>query len=1161
MPGAGTYIVGRSGGYPTLQAALDQLFVDQGTTPFAATQTILVYPIETSQNDIKRLSGGRVPVGLVPTETYRLVIQAGVPLTTPDSDVPGMGRPMLYGKTGTSTFEWAGIYVDQVDYVDILDFDIQEFKSGIIFYRSNYGRVISCRLYKNSFFGIQFFESDRGAVINTTVEESSACISMMRSRECVLIHNLLNTGVAGYRHCLAPEWVSGSIDSPTPLDQSIPIYYAFNNIFHCAAGSGAPLIMPLDIQKTLSAMDGNVYYSSNGAIADIFYTVEGQRVDTMITTMTEWRRITNAEANSIYASPGSAGSNYAGVIYESSSGIFNRGISLDVVKSYLPSWFVKSIIDDDVGGDPRDDTATPTPGPTEYITGDDYDIFADFLGATSDLTLDEDTLYGVDRAVRQLQISLECWEPAVAAGYFYVGDAAYYLYASKIGRYLQEVTWSRVSLPSYMEVRSVGILDTSECDDATEVQWMQRGLTVWANHKGATLSKPLAESVRVYGVEQSWDSSEQAFLQTPLTREFSIKDSPLDFFLETTPMGGGPIVITDDTLVVEPTSQHPDRNDRAILPMEYRYSWDESLEKPRLRLQGATNLFENPHLHTVVNNVPVAWEFGDVSVNSNPATKYDHQVIGRLRATVLCSTSYDPVQSYSFRQIVTRFEEDKDLIFSWYMRSDSGLAVRPVVTTYYDDGSIYSETILDVITSPGETSGITWDRHVVHCKADPDSVLKEFGLVYSLDGEVDLRTVNNRTSPKVKFELRAAGLGTSEFDAFMAFEGDYVPRYSGLSYGDEITVEYDSSDAGVHVIEDLSISPILNPQHTGFLTIGPVLIQDLDTSVLETVHTSLSDTYKPTRLRGLPWAKIDGPNKLRHVSSDVFGTEGQGLPREVAFQPELPVVKTIEVFPNPILVAQGLRQSVHVQVKDTNENPYANKDVTIYLEEVDGRFTGGLGLKEMGSVSKAGVNVTTKSDPSGSVVGTFIAAEKRFVSMSFDTSDLYPADSVETYLRPNLENHANVTLYRANTKEEISIWGDVTSEILTPVEAGRELQVSLTELPAFATLTLKVNGTSEFDVDLFESVNQDYADNEFYVDYATGVVSYKNTRQGDARATYIPMYIWVDTSDPNALQFHPNLVDLLTSDMIVQYDAMSNLVVEAGSESLTVPVVLLNPDA
>lgn len=1163
MSGSGNYTVGGKTGYQTIQAALDQLWSDQGSTPFTATQTITIYPVETlstyqdpsltepAYTKNNRFSGCTIPEGLQPTSTYRLVIKSGVPRTSAESE-----RPVLYGKVG-NTYEWCGIYVNGVDYVDILDLDIREFKSGTIFYNADYGRVISCSYYKNDFYGLQFFESDRCAVINTAMQASTICASLVASKEIVFIHNAFNTGIGAQRFCLSAEWY---VEHHGPLDQSTPIYYAYNNTFHANSG-GIPVLLSLDVIKTLGHLDGNVYSTLESRLADLYYTVEGIRKDSFVESMTEWRRITTSEGNSsFYRLNSTAVSSTAGLLYEDSDSIFNRGLALDVVKSNLPAWFVTEVLDDDADDNPRDDTGTPTPGPTEVTTGDDYDIFTDFLEATSDISVDDDKIYGVDRAVRQLELGVDKWLPTVNAGFFYCGDSAYYLYASKYARYLKDFTWSRVELPSNMEIKDVGILDTSECDDATPVAWFSRGKTVWANHGSAAISKPISESVRVYGKTQTWDSSEQAFHSTYVTEEFSIKDSPVDFFLFPVPQQGGPVVITDDTLL--PDTSAADRTDRTILPLEYNYRWDDELQKARLVLQGATNLFENPHFHVSETSsghgtIPSAWEFGSMHVVCGEQTN-DDTVVGRYRTRIMVAES----NQHAFRQHVVRHDHDKDLVISWYMRSDSTVPVVPVITTFYDDGNVFSEQELDVFnSSPEDTSDIHWSRYAVHCKADPDSVLKGYSLAHTLVGEADLRTVNNKTSSKVLFELRSQGGGTSEFDAFMAFEGDYVPRYAGLEYCDFITVEYDSSDTGIHIVDDLSISPILNPQHSGFLVIGPVPIKDLDTSVVEEVHTTLSDSYAPARLRCVPWSKIDGPNKLRPVAEDIFGLESYGLPREVGLQPTVPTARLIEVYPDPIQVSQGLRAAFHVRVTDSTGNPYAHKDVSVSSNDEDGYYVGWLGLKEMGSVSKVGASVSTKSDPSGSVDVTFAAADKLILAQAFGTSDLYPSSKVNTYYRPSITNHANPTLYRTQTYEEISTVGDVTSEVFTAAEDGNLLKRTLLRKPAFGTVELKVDGTSDLSIDLFETISPDVDDNEFHVDYATGVVSYKNIRSSNAQATYVPRLIWVDTSDPAALQFDQDLVNLITSDMIVQYDVRSSLLVEAGGLEHEVEIILMNPDA
>jgi len=1126
------YLVGKDETYTSLQAALDQLVTDVGASAFVETHEIVI-------NDARDYAGARV-ITLNPSNTYRLIIR-----------VAGGAGGRVYDGNG-ATAAWSGLYIDGVDYVDLKDLELTGFKTGIIFYQSDYGRILNSNVHSNDYMDIEFFESDRGTIANTASNGADASLAIIKSKELVIVHS----AIVSDKSAMWVEWRGGP-DGNTPVDPDTPIYYAYNNII-----ASTTIEQPITIEKesivSLSAMDGNVYWSNNRWMAKYWETYFGQRLE-YVQDLDNWTRLTDQDANSTFEDPElltqtTDGKPGPGLIPGSAGSILEGGLSLDSISENLPIWFEIAIIEEDTDGLPRNDTGTPTPGPNESTTADDYDIFADFLGATSDLWLSDDKIFGVDRAVRQLQRGVDCWNPEVAAGYFYVGDASYYLYAEKLAYTLKDVTWSKVTLDNNMEVEGVSILDTSLCVDPTAVEWFQRGKCVWASHRGASISKPVAESVRVYGYEQSWDSSQQAFIRTPLSREFGITENPKDFFLTPAPQGGAPIVITDDTLKLD-TSGY-DRAPRDIVPMEYRYQWNQELEKGELKLQGARNLFRNSSFY----NGKTDW--AESATLETSVLRGERYIASGTNVQLAASTggSYDYTSDYAFRQRVYREDLDSDLIFSWYMHRESTMHVAPVIKTYYDNGETYSEQHMgDMFV---DTSDLTsdWQRFVVHCKTDTTNTLKGYSLPHQQIAVAELGTVDYATSPHVEFELRVNSVGSSEFDGFMAYEGDHLPRYTHLPYGDEMTVEWDSSDAGIYVIDDMAISPILNPQHTGFLTIGPIDVRDLDTSVTEAGHTTLTDTHVPTRLSGLPWAKIDGPDKLHYVSGDAWSLEAFGIAREVSLQPAVPTATGIDVFPNPIKVAQGLRKSFHAIVEDSTGNPYAHKDVSLVIAETNGRYTGELGITEMGSPSNLGISATTKTDPSGAVVATFIAADQRIIDSIAHTSELYNGDAITTFYEPNFDNHANVTLKVAKDDSPVDISGTFTSEILTPTKVSGKNTIQLTDIPVFATATLQVAGTSSYDVDLHETINPSFSEKEFYIDYATGLVTYTGKRIGDAKASYEPLLVWTDTSTPNQLHFHPELVLSVTSDIIVSYDAKSNIELTSGDASRTVPVVLLNPD-
>lgn len=1126
MAGAGTYNVGVGYAYNTIQEALDQLVTDQGASAFTATQTIKIM-------DSRDYRGARVSSTLNPTDTYRLVI-------TKDSTV----TPRLLGTRGYSAADWAGIYVDEVDYVDILDLEIDEFKSGIVFYKSDYGRVGGCTLHKNYYFGIEFFESDRGIVANNAIQRSAALIALVRSRETIIAHNTADNSSMGYAHCLYVDWHDGPVSSPEMLDQNIPLFYSWNNIM--VSGGAACMWMPLDHEKTLSSLDGNVYFSQIGSIANLTQTISGHRTDHHVRNMVEWRRITGSEAYSSYQDPElltqtSDGKPGPGLLPDNTSSVLNLGIALSGIT--VPAWADITFFNvDREGADRTGDT--PSPGHTEYAVGEDFDVFQGFLGATSDLTFDEDKINGVDRSVRQLTKEMDCWKAKVAAGYFYMGDAAFYLYADKLGVTLQDITWSEVELPYKMEVSSCTILQTSDCSDdnvGTSVSWMQRGQKVWVNHGGVTLSKPITESVHIYGIEQSWESSDQSFHRTPLAREFGIPTLPRRYFLSSVPAGGGPIVITDETI--------GNKADRSIVPFEFNYEWDTDLEVPRLRLQGATNKFNNSHFY----NDGMDWNVSPTDGVTYVSTKRP-LVGGQYQQAIVTSDTVIADQT------IYLDDQSESLVYSFYLNNGSRGDFELETTIYKDNGDVWLEDTKS-FSAPGVTSDYEWERYKLFLPVDPGSTFEEIGSLYDYDlGTVPLDTVDWEVTNKVRFKLTALGSATSELDCLQVHEGNYLQRYTGLPYGDEMTIEYEGSDSGLYSVDDLTISPILNPQYNGFLVISNIPLEDIDTSVASG-HSTVSDSLASHRLTGkLPWAKIDGPNKLSEISSRVFGLTTKQIPREVGFLPAQSTAETIECYPSSIKVTQGLKGSFYAIVTDRNGNPYAHKDMTFTFSETSERFVGSIGIREMGSPSKLGLSVTTKTDPSGAVVCNLLPAEKRFFEKAFNSSELV-SNRVQLYYEPADVNHGNITLRTQVTEDSLSIGAAVTSEDLAPTIVNGELKISLTKIPLFGTTSLQVPGTSSFDVDLFESIARDYADNEFYIDYATGAVYYNTAHPGTSRVTYEPRLAKLNTDYPATIEFEQDLVDQMTSDMIVRYDAKAAITISSGGKSLTVPVVLRNPDA
>lgn len=1130
-----TYLVGRNQTYTNIQDALDAAAAVLGGSPLVDTCEIVI-------TDRGPYEPARVPVDFQPTSTYRLIIRTGTQdegLWYERSSRAGetTKRAIISGGLNVDN-AWTGLYVDQVDYVTIKNLEFTSLKAGIVYYQSDYGIVENCRLIDNDYFGVQLFQSNRGVIFNTAGSNSSILVSILRSKEAVLIHNSFVNSKNG-KHAVWPEWhaeLDGSI-----LDNNVPLYYAYNNIL--VGKNAPPLAMPLDTEKTLSSMDGNIYWCATvNAIADLYQEINGKRYDTYVSGMTEWKRITGSDDNSSFRDPELftvvvSGLYTAGLLLDETTTLAKAGVPLADIEGF-PSWLSLSLFTTDSEGDPVG--PSPTPGPTQILTGDDYDLFLDFLGATSDLTIESDgTIYGVDRSIRQLQKSVDPLFPKIAAGYFYVGDAAYYLYAKKMGQRLQNVSWSKVQLPAPMEVSNVYVEDTSSAEKVMhEVRWAKRGMTLWACHDDATLSKPVTEAIRVHATVPSWDSSQRGFVQTNTYYQFPIRTNPIEHYLPVPHKGQGPIVITDDTI--------SGLSDRSIVPFEYMSDWNDELQMTHLHLQGSSNLLRNTHAH----NSGMEWgaspsselSYSDTSLTPPVGTRYQHSVL--------------TANTTLFDQTLYRRDLEKDVVASWYSRSNNRGRFGVKVTTYLDDGSVYLETS-SYYEALAESTG-RWIRHALMLKADSESEFLEYGAPYDIyHGAMPIHTVDNKSSQKIRLQLLAVAPSTSDLTCMMASEGSYLTRYASLPYEDEMTIEFDSSDAGLYLVDDLSLSTIANPQHNGFITIGNVPANTLDDTIPEG-HTILSDTYVPLRLSGLPWSKIDGPSKLRYVSGNDFSLESQGLPRETGLLPDSSVITSLSAFPSPLVVAQGYEKTFFVTALDQFRNPFAFEDITLEVYENNDRYPGLIGVRELGIPTKLGTTVTGKTDASGTFVATYIAPEKREIQTSFGTSEVL-TDSIYSSYEVNETNFGNIRLTTVKNKASITLVGSEITAYLNPTVVGSNNRITLTSLPAFDTLRLQVAGTSDYDNTLNESLNASCGEEDFYVDYGTAQVFYNRKHTGQAKATYSPQLIYTFTSDPTKI-VAPSLLSIMTSDIIMTYDAKAFIRITCRDQELTLPVIMQNPE-
>lgn len=1103
--------VGKNETYNTVQEALDAISGVEGTSPFLDSHDVLI-------TDSRVYPGFEIPDGMKP--------HPGKPL----SIYPDTGKTPVISGLADPANSWIGIHIHGfADAVHIDDLTIRDFHTGVFYNGSSNniagGWLRRCKILNNVLYGVRYSSTGSLVIDNCSIQGGRYLVAGLRSRDVLIVHSsLYSTDPDG--HCLWVDWQDEEtgVTFEDLLGSNGTLFKVLNTIM--VSKGAPPILVKRGLEAGLSMNDGNSFWSNIGAVASRYEYAAEQRVDTHVESMEEWRRLTGGDEHSRFVDPKYILSTVSGGPIEEQdlepvTPIANVGVAIDTSTDLF--WYSSNYSNVDRYGNTRQ--SSPTPGNIEVIVSDDYD-YLPFLAVTSDFNMSQDQIYGVDRAVRQLELSAKAMYPAVRAGHFFVRDQAWYLYAEKMAENLQDLTWSKVTLDDEIEVENVYIGDV-------EVDWMRRGRTIWACHAGAVLSKPYAESVRVSGVQRVWNQSSLSFDEYNVSYELPVEEYPLEHYFPYSPKDGGPIVITDDTIVAS--------SSRSVVPFEYSTEYDDGMDRTRLNLQGNENLFQNPHFH----NSGVAWNAVDTVFNNTAHTP----VVGSRYAHI----SSVPGTSESLSQTVFRRDTDKNMVLSFYMHAGSVGDHLVRVRTYYPDGTVFATQ--DFPFSAPNTSDDEWMRYALFLGVDETDTMREWGAPYdAFLGNANLGTVDGGSTPKVKVSLCSVGVATSDVDAMMISEGDYLQRYAGLPYGDEATVEWEDSESRLHRVRDLSIVPVVNPHATGFLEIGPLPSSVFDTSA-PADSTTLTDDYAPMRTRVLPWAKIDGPNKYYGITGRVFGIEPTLLSREVSSSPVLPTSEAFICRPDPVVVGQSLSGPVTMALQDQYTNPLPYRNVSLELD-AGARYPGMLGVRQLSSPTLLGTIITVPSDTAGRVVAEVIAPAIEDVRVYVAAGEA--ASPVTTFYDVNEENNGNIKIWDVRTGIAFDLLGAETSEYVPVVRDGSYSRGSLSGRPAFRTVSVGVRGTSDYDRPLGESVNPAHDDVSFYMDYVNRILSVPSGLGSTALVTYRPVLAWPSGS---SIVLNASLLASLTSDIALDYDAKATLIATNGGLTKSFDVVYRAPES
>lgn len=1122
MAGAGTYRVGLGETYNDIQSALDALVVDQGVTPFAATQTILV----TDSRTYAEFSTS----GLNPTSTYRLVIKSDA------------GQNPVVSRSSEENFN--GVIIE-TDHTTLRGLTIRGFVKGVVVNAVTGVKILNCIVVSNSVIGVYVKECDSFLIACCALSESESLLTLSDCVTPSVIHNSFSNFKYGrYAVNYIPVREVGG-EAVMAEDNQL---YFFNNVLSC--DTTPCMILPEGYQRAFKDFcNGNAYYSGSGAVAEIFEDIDGVFTSRNIGSLASWRMESGGDHRSRYGRPifltnATSGGPIDDLTLDQFSPLGLKGVELITDSDYtLPAFILDEDLDADLFETER--RSPPTPGVFELNPSSDFD-FASMFGSYAP---SEDEVSGIDRTLRQMEKSLDCLTPQIKSGFFFSRDAKYYLYSDKAGIPLKEATHSEIELPVLLSDITVNF-------GGSTAEFQQFGRTLLVSHAGTGVSDEIEGSIDVIGTMREWDDPSSSFIESQVIFSYRPWQNKLRYFLPTEPKDGAPIVVTDDLVGLN--------DSRDIVPYVFttRYSHEHSATE--LLFEGQSNRFANSDFsYKDEADAPLLWSPNTseqpYTVEAVPVVELTTDVLpvvgdNLLHCSVDTSHNGDPFIS----QDIYLVDPQSDLTLSFYIHSYSEGALTLRLTSFDQAGSALGvvDVPVDVDGLVTNTSDPSWERVSLFCKRDPESEFSDRGAAADVTlPDISLYFEDDLSPTMVRVDVRPVDNATCYLDAFMATETNVLKKYSRMTFGDDTTIEYESSDAKVHLLEDLSLNTIVNPQHTGFLTIPRLKATEFDATAPADADTLYERRWAAGRTTYLPWAKLDGVDKYVFTAGLVPPYSAIELPSELGFRPPLAVPTTIKARPTTPVAGWNAESPGYfvATVYDQFDNPYAWSDATVYLTSEYGNFPGWLGVRELSVPSILNTSVTVETDPSGSVALEVFGPgdEHLLYAGSAPTSDY-----IDVPYRVSQISHGNVLVEDFLSGQAIDLIGDEVTEDLSGTVDGDLRVIQLTQIPFASSVQVFVTDTSSYDMPLARSSVPPVEPWEFYVDETIGEIQIRKSAGSSARVKYEPRLAWTDEAYPRRIFFDDAAVDLMTSHIIVRYDAQVSLVVECDTVSEEYPVIL-----
>jgi parallel beta-helix repeat protein len=418
----------------------------------------------------------------------------------------------------------------------------------------------------------------------------------------------------------------------------------------------------------------------------------------------------------------------------------------------------------------------------------------------------------------------------------------------------------------------------------------------------------------------------------------------------------------------------------------------------------------------------------------------------------------------------------------------------------------------------------------------------------------------NSEARKVQFRIYSETGNPVAIDCLQFEEGDQATRYSRIPKESDVTVEYDSTNSGFYEVDDLTIAPLRNVASNGFLQIGPVPASDFDENAPYNSTTLTDWFWSNGRTKYLPWAKTNGKNKFartRHKhDSGVF------CDNDITWDLDIPTPSQIISATNqPACLQDSEAEFLSIKILDSNGNAYTFKNISLEIFSVDGIYPGAIVHRELGIPDKYGQSVDIITDSDG-CINVFIEAPASEDTQYFGnkpdvfSSATFPANqainkqfaSIEIDYPASLDNYGNIVV-RDRNLVSYDLEADTTlTRTITPSHFSGGLTVyNLNDYAAIGSIVCKISNlvASDTTLKLTEQSIPEYG--EFIYDPLFTRILLQGNEPRSIQVTYNRMLAWVNPDSRKTINIDKTVLDQITGDIMINYDAEINLKITANA--------------